>query len=168
MQRRRGSRADPVSEDDILRAIAKLGVLGGGFAVVKVGERRLVCRKAYCVVHLPALLRHWSSRAAVIPRRLQFLLHVQVLQTTSQVPLHPFLPNVFTKLTANQVLQHDVVWRPQASAAQSDMLPPWLQVRSVPGELSTDTNAVLRLAQASGHVAKPQLIRVSAALLWAL
>lgn len=43
MQRRRGSRADPVSEDDILRAIAKLGVLGGGFAVVKVGERRLVC-----------------------------------------------------------------------------------------------------------------------------
>ncbi len=42
MQRRRGSRADPVSEDDILRAIAKLGVLGGGFAVVKVGERRLV------------------------------------------------------------------------------------------------------------------------------
>ena len=42
MQRRRGSRADPVSEDDVLRAIAKLGVLGGGFAVVKVGERRLV------------------------------------------------------------------------------------------------------------------------------
>jgi len=41
-QRRRGSRADPVSEDDILRAIAKLGVLGGGFAIVRVGERRMV------------------------------------------------------------------------------------------------------------------------------
>ena len=45
------------------------------------------------------------------------------------------------------------------------MVPLWLQVRSVPGELSTDTNAVLRLAQASGHVAKPQLIQVSAASL---
>jgi hypothetical protein len=31
-----------VSEDDILRAIAKLGVLGGGFAVVRVGDRRMV------------------------------------------------------------------------------------------------------------------------------
>ncbi len=36
----------------------------------------------------------------------------------------------------------------------------WRQVRSVPGELSTDTNAVLRLAQATGHVAKPQLLQV--------
>ena len=33
------------------------------------------------------------------------------------------------------------------------------QVRSVPGELSTDTNAVLRLAQATGQVAKPQLLQ---------
>ncbi len=31
-----------MSEDDILRAIAKLGVLGGGFAIVRVGERRMV------------------------------------------------------------------------------------------------------------------------------
>jgi len=35
-------------------------------------------------------------------------------------------------------------------------------VRSVPGELSMDTNAVLRLAQAAGHVAKPQLTQVRA------
>lgn len=42
MQRRRGTRTDPVSEDDILRAITKLGVLGCGFSVVRVGERRLV------------------------------------------------------------------------------------------------------------------------------
>jgi len=36
------------------------------------------------------------------------------------------------------------------------------QVRSVPGELSMDTNAVLRLAQATGHVAKPQLTQARA------
>ena len=48
---------------------------------------------------------------------------------------------------------------------KSHMVPLRPQVRSVPGELSTDTNAVLRLAQASGHVAKPQLIQVSAASL---
>lgn len=49
MQRRRGMRTDPVSEDDILRAITKLGVLGGGFSVVRVGERRLV--RAFCSAH---------------------------------------------------------------------------------------------------------------------
>lgn len=42
MQRRRGSRADPVSEDDILRAIAKLSALGSGFSVFKVGSQKLV------------------------------------------------------------------------------------------------------------------------------
>ena len=36
LQRRRGSRADPVTEDDVLRAMAKLKVLGGGFDVVTV------------------------------------------------------------------------------------------------------------------------------------
>ena len=38
-----------MSEDDILRAITKLGVLGGGFSVVRVGERRLV--RAFCSAH---------------------------------------------------------------------------------------------------------------------
>ncbi len=37
MQRRRGPNADPVSEDDILRAIGKLKALGSGFQVFKVG-----------------------------------------------------------------------------------------------------------------------------------
>ena len=36
LQRRRGSRADPVTEDDVLRAMDKLKVLGGGFDVVTV------------------------------------------------------------------------------------------------------------------------------------
>lgn len=49
VQRRRGTRTDPVSEDDILRAITKLGVLGGGFSVVRVGERRLV--RAFSSAH---------------------------------------------------------------------------------------------------------------------
>ena len=48
-----------MSEDDILRAIAKLGVLGGGFAVVKVGERRLV--------RALGLLHHGVSRATNFP-----------------------------------------------------------------------------------------------------
>ena len=42
LQRRRGSRAEPVSEDDILRAIGKLKALGSGFGVIKVGSQRLV------------------------------------------------------------------------------------------------------------------------------
>ena len=42
LQTRRGSKADPVTEDDVLRAIDKLQVLGGGFGVVRVGDRRLV------------------------------------------------------------------------------------------------------------------------------
>lgn len=42
VQRRRGSAADPISEDDLLRAIDKLAVLGGGFAVVTIGARRFV------------------------------------------------------------------------------------------------------------------------------
>ena len=71
VQRRRGSRADPVSEDDILRAIAKLGVLGGGFAVVKVGERRLV--------RTLGLLHHDLSSAARFHDVCTFL-HMQVVQ----------------------------------------------------------------------------------------
>lgn len=37
LQRRRGSKADPITEDDVMRAIDKLKVLGGGFSVMKVG-----------------------------------------------------------------------------------------------------------------------------------
>jgi len=40
--RRRGPNADPISEDDILRAIGKLKALGSGFQVIKVGNQRLV------------------------------------------------------------------------------------------------------------------------------
>ncbi|PSC67642.1 vacuolar sorting-associated 22-like protein 1 [Micractinium conductrix] len=42
VQRRRGTAADPVSEDDLLRAIDKLSGLGGGFGVVKIGARQFV------------------------------------------------------------------------------------------------------------------------------
>ena len=38
LQRRRGSKADPITEDDVMRAIDKLKVLGGGFSVMKVGR----------------------------------------------------------------------------------------------------------------------------------
>ena len=38
VQRRRGSRSEPISEDDLMRAISKLKVLGGGWAVTKVGH----------------------------------------------------------------------------------------------------------------------------------
>ena len=36
LQRRRGSKADPITEDDVIRAIDKLQVLGGGFSIMKV------------------------------------------------------------------------------------------------------------------------------------
>ena len=42
LQRRRGSRADPVTEDDLLRAIERLAGLGSGFGVVKIGARQFV------------------------------------------------------------------------------------------------------------------------------
>lgn len=42
VQRRRGTAADPVSEDDITRAIGKLKTLGSGFRLVKLGNRSLV------------------------------------------------------------------------------------------------------------------------------
>ncbi|KAK9842946.1 hypothetical protein WJX74_004716 [Apatococcus lobatus] len=42
VQRRRGSLADPISEDDILRAIGKLKALGSGFAVERIGKQALV------------------------------------------------------------------------------------------------------------------------------
>jgi hypothetical protein len=41
-QRRRGSRADPVSEDDLLRAIEKLSGLGSGFGAVRIGAKQFV------------------------------------------------------------------------------------------------------------------------------
>ena len=34
--------ADPISEDDILRAIGKLKALGSGFAVERIGKQALV------------------------------------------------------------------------------------------------------------------------------
>ena len=36
VQRRRGSKAEPITEDDVIRAIDKLKVLGGGFSIMKV------------------------------------------------------------------------------------------------------------------------------------
>lgn len=42
VQRRRGAAADPVSEDDLLRAIEKLAGLGSGFGAVKIGGRLFV------------------------------------------------------------------------------------------------------------------------------
>lgn len=42
LQRRRGAAADPVSEDDITRAIGKLKTLGSGFRLVKIGNKSLV------------------------------------------------------------------------------------------------------------------------------
>ena len=42
LQRRRGAAAEPVSEDDITRAIGKLKTLGSGFCLVKIGNRHLV------------------------------------------------------------------------------------------------------------------------------
>ena len=42
LQRRRGAVADPVSEDDITRAIGKLKTLGSGFRLVKLGNKSLV------------------------------------------------------------------------------------------------------------------------------
>lgn len=42
MQKRRGSAADPISEDDLLRAIEKLQSLGGGYGVVRIGGKQFV------------------------------------------------------------------------------------------------------------------------------
>ena len=42
LQRRRGAAAEPVSEDDITRAIGKLKTLGSGFQLVKIGNKSLV------------------------------------------------------------------------------------------------------------------------------
>lgn len=42
VNRRRGAQAEPVSEDDVVRAIKKLKVLGGGFDMVAVGATSFV------------------------------------------------------------------------------------------------------------------------------
>jgi len=42
VQRRRGSTADPISEEDIVRAIEKLSVLGDGLGIVTIGTRPFV------------------------------------------------------------------------------------------------------------------------------
>ncbi|PNW70123.1 hypothetical protein CHLRE_17g706650v5 [Chlamydomonas reinhardtii] len=42
VSRRRGGAAEPVSEDDVVRAIKKLRVLGGGFDLVTIGGRAYV------------------------------------------------------------------------------------------------------------------------------
>jgi ESCRT-II complex subunit VPS22 len=48
LQRRRGSKADPITEDDVMRAIDKLKVLGGGFSVMKVGDTVNYCTCCDC------------------------------------------------------------------------------------------------------------------------
>lgn len=42
VQRRRGSVAEPISEDDLIRAISKLKVLGGGLGLVDIGATTYV------------------------------------------------------------------------------------------------------------------------------
>ncbi|GIL76429.1 hypothetical protein Vretifemale_6023 [Volvox reticuliferus] len=42
VNRRRGSQGEPVSEDDVVRAISKLKVLGGGFDLVTIGGHQYV------------------------------------------------------------------------------------------------------------------------------
>ncbi|KAL4440286.1 hypothetical protein ABPG75_003287 [Micractinium tetrahymenae] len=42
VQRRRGAAADPVSEDDLVRAIERLAGLGSGFGLVKIGGKQFV------------------------------------------------------------------------------------------------------------------------------
>ena len=52
LQRRRGSRADPITEDDVIRAIDKLQVLGGGFSIMKVSFCTCL-RSCYSMAHSP-------------------------------------------------------------------------------------------------------------------
>ena len=42
VRRRRGGASDPVSEDDVVRAVGALAALGGGFTVERVGAARVV------------------------------------------------------------------------------------------------------------------------------
>lgn len=42
VRRRRGAAADPVSEDDVVRAVGALGALGDGFSIARVGAARVV------------------------------------------------------------------------------------------------------------------------------
>uniref|UniRef100_A0A7R9SVP1 GAR domain-containing protein n=1 Tax=Polyblepharides amylifera TaxID=1486889 RepID=A0A7R9SVP1_9CHLO len=42
VQRRRGSAADPVSEDDVKQAIKHIKVLGGGYRIVNIGNKHMV------------------------------------------------------------------------------------------------------------------------------
>lgn len=42
LQRRRGSAAEPVSQDDVERAIGKLKALGGGYELMSIGGKRYV------------------------------------------------------------------------------------------------------------------------------
>lgn len=42
VERRRGSSADPISSDDVVRAIEKLSILGGGLGIVSIGKRLFV------------------------------------------------------------------------------------------------------------------------------
>lgn len=42
VQRRRGSHTEPISEDDVVRAIKKLRVLGNGFDLVTIGKSQYV------------------------------------------------------------------------------------------------------------------------------
>lgn len=47
LKKMRGSRSQAISDDDVLRAIKKLAVLGNGFKVIKVGKRQLVLSVPY-------------------------------------------------------------------------------------------------------------------------
>ena len=42
VRKRRGAASDPVSEDDVVRAVGALAALGGGFAIERVGAARVV------------------------------------------------------------------------------------------------------------------------------
>mmetsp|Transcript_12492 Transcript_12492/g.45543 ORF Transcript_12492/g.45543 Transcript_12492/m.45543 type:complete len:246 (-) Transcript_12492:1565-2302(-) len=42
VQKRRGTHTDPITEDDLVRAVEKLKVLGGGLGLCEIGKRRFV------------------------------------------------------------------------------------------------------------------------------
>jgi ESCRT-II complex subunit VPS22 len=72
VSRRRGGAADPINEDDIVRALQKLSVLGGGLGVITVGGRRFVrsvpaelSTDANAILELAGVLGGFFQRADV-------------------------------------------------------------------------------------------------------
>lgn len=70
--RRRGSQADPISEDDIVRAIDKLSVLGGGLGIVRINGKPFVrsvpaelSTDGNALIDLARKAGGWFSRADV-------------------------------------------------------------------------------------------------------